>query len=179
MGVAVEVKTTAPTSLHVAFAALGIAFLAIFSWVLFHEGVADWRTTQARFRRLETTVKNPHQLAQAASVGGLRQFWLPDLDRVDRCETCHLGIDDPAFAGAPQPFKAHPGTWLTTHPVDRFGCTSATTDRATPPTTRTPHISRCRSSRGRCVRSKRSRPTAALPPLARAPDAPRLAKAAG
>lgn len=116
-------KQTAPTSLHVAFAALGLAFLAIFSWVLFHEGVADWRTTQARFRRIEATVKNPHQLAAAASVGGLRQIWLPELDRVDRCGTCHLGIDDPSFAGAPQPFSSHPGTWLTTHPIDRFGCT--------------------------------------------------------
>ena len=123
MGVAMEVKNTAPSSLHAAFAALGLAFLAIFSWVLFHEGVADWRTTQARFRRLEATVKNPHQLAAAASVGGLRQIWLPELDRVDRCGTCHLGVDDPAFAGAPPPFSSHPGTWLATHPVDRFGCT--------------------------------------------------------
>ncbi len=119
-----EVKNTAPPRLHVVFASLGLAFLLIFSWVLFHEGAADWRTTQARFRQLESTVKNPHQLAQAASVGGLRQMWLPDLGRVDRCGTCHLGIDDPAFASAPRPFQAHPGTWLSTHPTDRFGCTS-------------------------------------------------------
>jgi cytochrome c2 len=120
---AVEIKDPASRSLHVAFATLGLAFLAIFSWVIFSEGVADWRTTQAKFRRLETTVKNPHQLAAAAGVGGLRQIWLLDLDRVDRCGTCHLGIDDPAFAGAPQPFSSHPGTWLATHPIDRFGCT--------------------------------------------------------
>jgi cytochrome c2 len=110
--------------LHVAFACLGVAFLLIFSWVLFHEGTAEWRTTQARFRRFETTVKNPHQLAQSAGVAGLRQIWLPDLGRVDRCVTCHLGIDDPAFAGAQQPFEAHPGTWLTTHPIEKFGCTA-------------------------------------------------------
>jgi len=116
-------KDPASRSLHVAFAALGLAFLAIFSWVLFSEGVADWRTTQTRFRALETTIKNPHQLAAAASVGGLRQIWLPELDRVDRCVTCHLGIEDPTFAGAPQPFSSHPGTWLATHPSDRFGCT--------------------------------------------------------
>ncbi len=124
MGVAVEVKNTAAPSLHIAFAALGLAFLVIFSWVLFHENVAEWRSTQARFRRLETTVKNPHQLATAARVVGLQQIWLPDLDRVDRCGTCHLGIDDPAFVSARQPFSSHPGTWLTTHPIDRFGCTT-------------------------------------------------------
>jgi cytochrome c2 len=124
VGVAVEVKNTAAPRLHVVFAGLGLAFLLIFSWVLFYEGTAEWRTVQARFRQLETRVKNPHQLAQSASVGGLRQMWLPDLGRVDRCGTCHLGIDDPAFASAPQPFAAHPGTWLSTHPTDRFGCTS-------------------------------------------------------
>ena len=124
MGVAVEVKNTAPTSLHIAFAVLGLAFLAIFSWVLFHEEVADWRTMQAKFRRLEATVKNPHQLASASTVGGLRQVWLPDMNRTDRCGTCHLGIDDPAFASAAQPFTVHPGTWLATHSVDRFGCTA-------------------------------------------------------
>jgi mono/diheme cytochrome c family protein len=113
----------APKPLHVAFAALGLAFLAIFSWVFFREQGAEWRAAQARFRRLEATLKNPHQLSQSASAAGLRQIWLPDLGRVDRCTTCHLGIDDPAFAEAPLPFRSHPGTWLTTHPVERFGCT--------------------------------------------------------
>jgi cytochrome c2 len=113
----------APKRFHVAFAALGLAFLAIFSWVFLREQGAEWRTTQARFRTLEATLKNPHQLAQSAVASGVRQIWLPDLGRVDRCTTCHLGIDDPAFATAPQPFSSHPGTWLTTHPVERYGCT--------------------------------------------------------
>jgi mono/diheme cytochrome c family protein len=114
----------APARLHAAFAALSVAFLAIFSWVFFHEEGAEWRSTQARFSQVEAGLKNPHQLAQVATVGGLRQIWLPDLDRVDRCTTCHLGIDDPAFVDAPKPFTSHPGTWLSTHPVDRFGCTT-------------------------------------------------------
>jgi cytochrome c2 len=119
-----ELKTPVPPGLHFAFAGLGVAFLLIFSWVLFHEGAAEWRGTQARFRALESTVKNPHQRAQAPLVGGLRQIWLSDLGRVDRCGTCHLGIDDPVFVATPQPFATHPGTWLTTHAVDRFGCTT-------------------------------------------------------
>ena len=113
----------APPRLHVWFAALGVAFLAIFSWVFFREQGAEWREAQRRFESIEASVKNPHQLAQSASVGGIRQFWLPDLNRIDRCSTCHLGIDDPAFASVEQPFTAHPGTWLTTHPVEKFGCT--------------------------------------------------------
>lgn len=113
----------APPRLHVTFAALGLGFLAIYSWVFFREQGAEWRAAQASFRKLESTVKNPHQLAASPSVAGIRQVWLPDLGRVDRCSTCHLGIDDPVFAGAPQPFRSHPGTWLATHPEERFGCT--------------------------------------------------------
>ena len=100
-----------------------MAFLAIFSWVFLREQKEEWRTTQAHFRRLEATLKNPHQLAQSAPVGGIRQIWLPDIGRVDRCTTCHLGIDDPVFSEVSQPFRTHPGEWLTTHPVERYGCT--------------------------------------------------------
>src|SRR5512135_1334698 len=113
----------APSRFHVAFAALGVLYLAIFSWVFFREQGAEWRAAQARFRTLEATVKNPHQLAQSGRAAGVHQVWLPDLDRVDRCTTCHLGVDDPAFAAAPALFRTHPGTWLSTHPVERFGCT--------------------------------------------------------
>jgi cytochrome c2 len=113
----------APPRFHIAFAVFGVAFLAIFSWVFFREQGAEWRTTQAHFRGLEASLKNPHQLAQSARASGIRQIWLPDLGRVDRCTTCHLGIDDPVFTTAPQPFRTHPGTWLTTHPVERYGCT--------------------------------------------------------
>ena len=28
--------------------------------------------------------------------------------RIDRCKTCHMGIDNPAYAEAPQPFRTHP-----------------------------------------------------------------------
>jgi cytochrome c2 len=113
----------APSSFHVAFAVLGLGFLAIFSWVFFREQGAEWRTTQAHFRQLEATLKNPHQLAQSPGAAGVRQIWLPDLGRVDRCTTCHLGIDDPVFAAQREPFRTHPGTWLTTHPIERYGCT--------------------------------------------------------
>jgi cytochrome c2 len=114
----------APAWVRAAFAALGLAFLAAYSWIYLGEQGAEWRRQQARFQQIQLNLKNPHQLAQAASLGGLRQTWLPDLDRVDRCTTCHLGIDDPAYAQAPQPFRSHPGSWLTSHPAERFGCTA-------------------------------------------------------
>ncbi len=49
--------------------------------------------------------------------------------RIDRCQTCHLGIDNPAYAEAEQPFRTHPNLELyvapaSLHPRDDFGCTS-------------------------------------------------------
>lgn len=49
--------------------------------------------------------------------------------RIDRCQTCHLGIDNPDYADAPQPFTTHPNLDIfvsreSSHPVDDFGCTS-------------------------------------------------------
>jgi cytochrome c2 len=112
-----------PRSLHVAFALLGLAFLAIFSWVFLKEYLAPWRTTQAQFKALEQQLKDPHALKLAPFVGGINQIWLRDIDRVDRCTTCHLGEDDSTFANARQPFTTHSGDWLVSHPPDRFGCT--------------------------------------------------------
>jgi cytochrome c1 len=60
------------------------------------------------------------------------------IPRVDRCTTCHLGIDQKAYENAPQPFKAHPNmdmyvTSASPHPVETFGCTTCHNglDRAT------------------------------------------------
>jgi mono/diheme cytochrome c family protein len=52
---------------------------------------------------------------------GVRQRWVEDLHRVDRCESCHLGVDDPRFQDAPQPYKTHPDA--ESHSFEKFGCT--------------------------------------------------------
>ena len=52
-----------------------------------------------------------------------------EVPKVDRCTSCHLGIDNPDFADAPQPYTTHPNldlyiTSASPHPMDNFGCTS-------------------------------------------------------
>ncbi len=46
--------------------------------------------------------------------------------RVDRCQSCHAGIDRSGFEDQPQPYQTHPdrGVLLAAHPPERFGCTS-------------------------------------------------------
>jgi cytochrome c2 len=51
------------------------------------------------------------------------------MPKVDRCMTCHVGIDKAGFEDAPQPYKTHPKLDFmvgpnSAHPVSEFGCTS-------------------------------------------------------
>ena len=53
----------------------------------------------------------------------IKQVSIPALGAVDRCVTCHNGIDDPRMTDVPRPHQAHPGDVLKNHSVDRYGCT--------------------------------------------------------
>jgi cytochrome c551/c552 len=60
---------------------------------------------------------------------GIRQIHIKDVDLVDRCETCHLGIREPvtltkAAVGGEAAFTSHPNReLLKVHDPERFGCT--------------------------------------------------------
>lgn len=48
------------------------------------------------------------------------------IPRVDRCESCHIGINQAGFENAPNPYKTHPQRelLLAKHPPEKFGCTT-------------------------------------------------------
>lgn len=51
------------------------------------------------------------------------------MPKVDRCMTCHMGIDKMEFEDAPQPYTTHPNLDLmlganSPHPLSEFGCTT-------------------------------------------------------
>ena len=51
---------------------------------------------------------------------GIHQIWLPELGVVDRCTTCHLGLNEAGLGDvSQQPFRKHPAI---PHTVDGFGC---------------------------------------------------------
>ena len=68
----------------------------------------------------------------------VEQVVLPDIkynvnfkhvEEVDRCMSCHLGITNPDYVDAPQPFTTHPDLDLylsssSPHSYEQFGCTS-------------------------------------------------------
>lgn len=53
----------------------------------------------------------------------IRQIVLPELQRVDRCISCHIAMEDPMTVAAENPIKSHPGDYLTNHDVQKIGCT--------------------------------------------------------
>ena len=62
------------------------------------------------------------QEARASGVG-IRQIWIPQLhDTVDRCRTCHLGVDDPRMASEVQPHRTHPVVPHVPEDLQDFGC---------------------------------------------------------
>ncbi len=51
----------------------------------------------------------------------LKQQNIGELRRLDRCQTCHLAVENPGFTNAPEPLRTHPSL-LDSHPPEKFGC---------------------------------------------------------
>ena len=86
---------------------------------------AQWRMIRFRYTQLlkeQVTDERSQAIADNFEVR-LIQNVLPGLGTIDRCITCHPGIDDPRMADQPQPFRTHSGDHLQHHPPETFGCT--------------------------------------------------------
>jgi len=107
------------------FALSGVVLLCVLTAAAFQETRQEWKGYQVEYRDLAVKQAGSPKLKEAARrmTVEVRQTYLPKLGRVDRCTSCHLGVENPAMAKAPQPFRAHPGEFLQAHKLDRFGCT--------------------------------------------------------
>jgi cytochrome c1 len=77
-------------------------------------------------RRLEGIRARAPEIQQVVVEGLALNEFKQVILTVDRCMTCHLGIDRAEFEDAPQPFRTHPHreAFFGKHPVSRFGCTA-------------------------------------------------------
>ncbi|NOX58337.1 MAG: c-type cytochrome [Planctomycetes bacterium] len=84
-----------------------------------------WRSHQAAYKTALVANADTDSARRSANAFGSehKQLYLPELNRIDRCTTCHLGAENPAMAEAKQPLRKHSGNLLGQHPVDKFGCT--------------------------------------------------------
>ncbi len=96
------------------FAVLAVLLLAALAFAPVRDHFTEWRAAQKRYNQAAGEVG-----VQPVAIG-LKQIWRPELDRVDRCTSCHLGMG----VATPDPheplFAAHPP--MPHEPRD-MGCT--------------------------------------------------------
>ncbi len=105
------------------FTALGVLVGGLVVLGYYKDEFREWKDYQRKFIQEEIRrAATPQQRAQAERTPvQIRQILLPDLNRVDRCTTCHLTVDDPSYGGYPQPLAYHP--LHEQHSFEKFGCT--------------------------------------------------------
>ncbi len=66
------------------------------------------------------------KIQQVVLEGFDRNAYNQPVARVDRCPSCHSGINKPGFEDQPNPWKTHPKRelFLGKHDPDKFGCTA-------------------------------------------------------
>ena len=103
-----------------AFGVVSFIFLVSLAIAPAKNYFSEWRHYQHGYLRMIHNRSDANTL-QRHFVGGIQQIWLPELDVVDRCTSCHVGLKEASLADVPiQPFRTHP---VIPHKLDQFGCT--------------------------------------------------------
>jgi mono/diheme cytochrome c family protein/cytochrome c553 len=105
------------------FFLLSFILLAITGMLLFREGRPDWKSYQENYRDYlsEQTATAAEKTRVSQFEIGIKQDWLPEFDRADRCRSCHIGVDNPD-ASLQAPLTSHPD--ISPHSFEKFGCTA-------------------------------------------------------
>ncbi len=101
---------------------MGIAVLLLTGFIFYDYYTPEWKQYQAEFREFVAEKLGPERAAVAPS--GLQQVYVKELDKADRCVTCHQGVEWKGLENAPEPFRTHPKEILEKHPIAKFACAS-------------------------------------------------------
>lgn len=107
--------------LRLTFALTSVLFLIALAISPVKDSLREWKHYKRSY--VQFTQSRPDTKRLLADYRPeIDQIWLPDLGVVDRCTTCHQGIDEPSLLDAtvPQPFRAHPPI---PHGARDWGCT--------------------------------------------------------
>jgi len=98
-----------------------VMFLAVLAISPFKDFRREWKQYKHSYLRFAQTRPDTKKLV-ADYRPDIDQIWLPGMNVVDRCTTCHYGITQASLAdqSVPQPFRAHPPI---PHNVRDWGCT--------------------------------------------------------
>ena len=93
--------------------------------IIIQDDLPDWANYQKEYKNIAlgkaTTDQDKEEIAELSIE--IKQIVIDPLDKIDRCITCHIGINDPIFKESHQPLTTHPGNYLQNHPSKKFGCT--------------------------------------------------------
>ena len=105
------------------FTVLGLLVGGLVIVAYYKDQFREWKDWQREYRKHELArATTPEQKDAAKRIPvEVRQIVLPDLNRVDRCTTCHVAVEDPSYGGFPEPLTYYPNH--DQHPFDKFGCT--------------------------------------------------------
>jgi mono/diheme cytochrome c family protein len=80
----------------------------------------EWRQSKRDYLKFAGSRPDTKNLL-ASFHSGMDQIWIPELNVVDRCTTCHQGIAQTSLLdqSVPQPYRAHPAI---PHRVKDWGC---------------------------------------------------------
>ena len=102
-----------------AFGVVSVALLLALAIAPAKEHFSQWHGYQRRYLTLIRDRGDAVSLRRRFQPG-IHQIWLPELGVVDRCTTCHLGLNEASLADVnQQPFRKHPAI---PHSLDGFGC---------------------------------------------------------
>lgn len=106
------------------FAIFAVILLVIFAGVLWADYNSEWRKFQTTYYKLaQERAQDPRvKKAIAAKPVEVKQVLIERFGEplVDRCQTCHVGVEDPNFAAAPQPLRYHQPR--PPHSFAEYGC---------------------------------------------------------
>jgi cytochrome c2 len=101
---------------------VGVAAVGAVAAVIGRETSPDWKYYQREFAAIVEETLGSAEPSQVPR--GIQQIWVEDLDRVDRCVTCHQGMFWAGLERVEQPWGPHPRAELfESHPVEKYGCT--------------------------------------------------------
>jgi mono/diheme cytochrome c family protein len=102
------------------FALVTVLFVAALAISPVKDYFSEWKRFQRQYVRYAQT-RSDTKTVLASFHSGVDQIWIPEMNVVDRCTTCHIGISDPELqdSSVPQPFRAHS---VIPHSVTEWGC---------------------------------------------------------
>jgi len=109
-----------PQKLRLAFALMSVLFLVALAISPAKDALLEWKRYERQYAKFADSRAERKQLL-ADIQPGVDQIWIPPLGVVDRCTTCHRGINEPSLndPSVPVVFRSHSAV---PHPVSQWGC---------------------------------------------------------